>query len=154
MTTHDERLREILERLQELTLSWKKEAAITQAIADIKALDGGPVAVRVSIHGMFDMHLFHGLEASTPEGIVEAWREHNNTRPHPATVGGHPVDDMGALVLCSAIVIGPDDKELRRVGKMVHRDEKASVAAWLKAVNDDPDIPRLLAAQAAKDGET
>jgi hypothetical protein len=109
-----------------------------------------PRANRVSIWGMYDMHLFHRIEGSTVDEIIKNWLEHNSKK-QPATVGDRYVEDMGQSSLCPAIVLH-GDRELRRVGRMVFADynqrgkprDKSELAAYRKALLDDPDITRLL----------
>lgn len=105
----------------------------------------------VSIHGMYDMHLFHRIEGRTVDEVIENWIKHNSEK-HPANVGGTDIDDLGPSELCPATVL-LNGKEVRRVGKMVFCDYKsgevrdeAALEAYRKALSDDPDIPRLLAA--------
>ena len=109
----------------------------------------GPAADRVSIHGMYDMHLFHSIPGATVDEVIANWRQHNREL-QPATVGGRPVDDMGPSSLCPATVLA-GKKELRRLGPMVFQrgsrgecDEHA-LKAWRDAMLADPDVPRLLA---------
>lgn len=114
-----------------------------------------PVADRVAIHGMYDMHLFHPVEGATVDEVIANWRQHNATL-HPATVDGREVDDMGPSSLCPAIVLA-GKKELRRVGSMVFQMgneraacDKAALKAWRDALLADPDIPRLLESRQRK----
>lgn len=111
----------------------------------------------VSIHGMYDMHLFHPIKGATVDEVIENWRQHNREL-QPAMVGGHKVDDLGPSNLCPAIVLR-GDKELRRVGQMIFPRDTANdragcdedkLRAWRDALLADPDIPRLLRATAAE----
>ena len=108
------------------------------------------VQKRVSIRGMYDMHLFHKIEGRTVDEVIDNWKKHI-AQPIPAIVGDRIVDDMGPSVLCPAIVLA-GDKELRRVGKMVFPDHNTrrpkseeDVEAYREALLSDPDISRLLA---------
>jgi hypothetical protein len=87
-------------------------------------------AVRVSCYGMYDCHLFHRFDGSSPDEIAAQWKAHDDP-------------ECGRTSLCPVIVLGDDDKEMRRVGKMVFHE--AELQQWLDACNADPDIPRLLA---------
>ncbi len=106
-------------------------------------------ATRVSIHGMFDCHLFKRYTGSTVDAVIESWLEHIS-KPIPANLCGEKVDDLGPTYLCPAIVLC-GDREIRRVGKMVIADTKTrlpranEVEAYRQALLADPDIPRLLA---------
>lgn len=108
-------------------------------------------AAKISVHGMYEMHLFTPIPGRTPGEVIQAWREHNAT-PNPATVGGQPIDDLGKAMLCSVIVMTGDGKELRRVGAMVFPDSddvEDQVERWQKACEGDADVVRLLAERAA-----
>ena len=105
---------------------------------------------RVSIHGMYDMHLFHKIEGRTVDEVIDNWKKHI-AQPIPAIVGDRKIDDMGPSSLCPAIVLA-GDKELRRVGEMVFTDyntrcprAEADVDAYRKALLSDPDISMILA---------
>jgi len=121
-------------------------------IDGVKYIPEHALAARVSIHGMYDMHLFHEIKGKTVDEVIKNWKEHNKKK-HPAVVGDREVDDMGVSALCPAIVIDANDKELRRVGSMVFcaydgsrkpRSEE-DVEAYRAALLADPDIPKLLA---------
>ena len=127
---------------------------MSQVVIDgIRYIPEHAQAARVSIHGMYDMHLFHRVEGKSVSAIIAAWEEHNSHK-HPAIVGDREVDDMGQSSLCPATVLDAQGKEIRRVGEMVFTDYKTRLArpeqleAYRKALSDDPDIPRLLAEQA------
>lgn len=94
-------------------------------------------ANRVSVHVMYDCHLFRKLECVSVDALIEDWqRECANPDP-----------DYGQPFLCPAIVLD-DDKELRRVGSMVFPDSADTAKKldeWRALVSRDPDIPRLLA---------
>lgn len=112
--------------------------------ADLPKLE---LATRVSIRGMYDMHLFHRIGGRTVDEVIGNWIAHNSQK-HPAIVGGREVDDMGQSSLCPATVLS-GNKELRRVGKMVFPRStrmKADLEAYRAALSSDPDIPRLLSA--------
>lgn len=107
-------------------------------------LDGNE-ANRVSIHGMYDCHLFTSYKGATVRDIAVSWRAEHDT----------PDDQYGPVTLCPAIVLR-DGKELRRVGSMVHclykfsdkdapAKQQAQLERWIAACEADPDIPRLLA---------
>lgn len=106
-------------------------------------------ATRVSVHGMFDSHLFYPYRGATVDELIENWLAHI-ADPIPARVGHREVNDMGPTMLCPAIVLS-GDRELRRVGDMVSPDDKSripkkeEVEKYRSALLDDPDIPRLLA---------
>ena len=124
---------------------------MSEVIIDgIKYIPEHAPAARVSIHGMYDMHLFHRIKGNSVDAIIEAWEQHNATK-HPAIVGERKVDDLGQSSLCPATVLDAQDKEIRRVGVMVFTDYKTRLArpeqleAYRKALSDDQDIPRLLA---------
>lgn len=108
------------------------------------------VATRLSIHGMYDMFLFHPIEGDSVDGLLAAWEEHNS-KPQPAYVGGDFVEDMGKSWFCPVIVLDAEDKEMRRVGEGIFErrgdDAKydAEKIAFRTALLADPDIPRLLA---------
>lgn len=108
----------------------------------------GDLADRVSIHGMYDMHLFHSIAGATVDEVIANWRAHNAIE-QPAMVDGRKVDDMGESMLCPIIVLA-GKQELRRVGQMIFpRGERGScdkvaLEAWRSAALADPDIPRLL----------
>lgn len=107
------------------------------------------VAVRVSVHGMYDTHLFHRVEANSIKGVIEAWEEHNAS-PNPAIVGGVEVDDLGPSALCPVDVMTADRESIRRVGTMVFPGSPRyadQLESWRSAVEADPDIRRLLAKQ-------
>lgn len=116
-----------------------------------------PVADRVLIHGMYDMHLFHLIEGATVDEVIKNWLRHNAVK-QPAIVGDREVDDMGESMLCPAIVMRGDTK-LRRVGQMVFTErssgkqrskpDPAKLEAYRAALKADPDITRLLAKRAA-----
>jgi hypothetical protein len=93
---------------------------------------------RVSIHGMYDSHLFTRYDGATPEEVVQAWRAECES----------PDDRYGPPDLCPVCVLSRG-KELRVVGPMIHYNyatrKPGDPAAWLSAVNADPDIRRLLA---------
>ena len=94
--------------------------------------------LRVSVHGMYDCHLFTRYDGATPEAIVEAWLA-ENANPH---------ERYGTVSLCPVCVLD-GTRELRRVGPMIHYDyatkKSRDPTPWLVAVNADPDIRRLLA---------
>jgi hypothetical protein len=92
------------------------------------------VPTRVSISGMYDMHLFHSIPGATVEEVIANWLKHNEEP-----------DEYGKSYLCPAIVLS-GDKELRRVGKMVFQDRLEELDAYKEALLADPDISRLLAA--------
>jgi hypothetical protein len=109
-----------------------------------------PPANRVSIHGMFDCHLFWKYEGKTVDEVIQNWRDHIS-RPIPAIVGGNKVDDLGPTWLCPAIILS-GDKELRRVGEGIFTDYTArkprsekDVEKYRAALLSDPDISRILA---------
>ncbi len=93
------------------------------------------IANRVSCYGMYDCHLFHKFEGGSAEEIAAKWQAHKDP-------------EIGETSLCPVIVL-EDDKELRRVGKMVFRP--AELKQWIDACNADPDIPRLLAQRTGAD---
>jgi hypothetical protein len=109
-----------------------------------------PLADRVSIWGMYDMHLFHRIKGCTVDEVIDNWLAHNRKK-QPAIVGDCEVDDMGQSSLCPATVLC-GDKELRSVGKMVfpNYDKRGKQArpeeleAYRAALKADPDIERLL----------
>lgn len=110
------------------------------------------VADRVSIHGMYDLHLFHKVEGRSVDEVIDNWLAHI-AKPVPANVEGIGiVDDLGPSMLCPAVVLS-GKVELRRVGKMVFPDwgtrkprTPADLEAYRSALKADPDIDRLLAA--------
>ena len=120
-------------------------------IDGIKYVPERGIAVLVSIHGMYGCHLFHQIPGATVDEVIANWMAHNEVL-QPAIVGGRPVPDLGPSILCSAMVMGADDKELRRVGGMIFPEGETrqpkcpeEVEAWRAALLADPDIPRLLA---------
>jgi hypothetical protein len=94
-------------------------------------------ANRVSVHVMYDCHLFRKLEGASVQALIEDW-QHECEKPEP---------DLGEPFLCPAIVLD-GDKELRRVGSMVFPgapDTTKKLEEWRTLVSRDPDIPRILA---------
>jgi hypothetical protein len=84
---------------------------------------------------MFDCHLFDELKADTVRGLAEEWKRFQK--------GGDEYSERyGPAYLCPVTVMD-GDKELRRVGKMVFREEE--LPEFIKALEADPDVPRLLA---------
>jgi hypothetical protein len=119
------------------------------------AKSGRKVMLRVSIHGMYDCHLFHPYTGRTVDEVLMNWLEHIS-KPIPAIMHGQRVDDIGPTSLGPAIVLY-GDKELRRVGKMVFarvtdygketqrvEPDLQALIAYRRALLDDPDIPRVL----------
>lgn len=100
-----------------------------------------PTATRVSIYGMYDMHLFHNIGGNSVDEVIALWQQHNK-EPHPANVAGNYVGDLGKSCLCPAIVMS-GDKELRRVGPMVFKDDE-KIEEYRAALKADPDIATLL----------
>ena len=111
--------------------------------------------MRVSIHGMYDCHLFHQYTGATVDEVLMNWLEHIS-KPIPAIMYGKRVDDIGPTSLGAAIVL-EGDKELRRVGDMVFarvidygkatqrvEPDLQALIAYRNALLSDPDIPRLL----------
>ena len=102
-------------------------------------------ATRVSIHGMYDCHMFTAYTGSTVDSIIEQWK---------AEVSA-PDKRYGPPCLCPVTVLH-EKRELRRVGEMVHTVygvgnkpstwDPVQLSAWREAVLADPDISRLLAA--------
>lgn len=94
-------------------------------------------ATRVSVHGMYDCHLFTRYAGSTPQEIVSKWQAECQ----------NPDEKYGAPMLCPAIVLD-GDKELRRVGPMVFPYDvpnlKEQTKRWLSEVNADPEIRVVL----------
>ena len=105
-----------------------------------------PQADGISVWGMYDSHLFHRHKGSTVDEVIADWKAHNS-KPNMAYVGNDKTPrDIGTTELCPAIVLC-GKKELRRIGQMVFWPPKEKdLAAWRKAMLDDPDVPRLLAA--------
>lgn len=102
------------------------------------------IATRVSCWGMYDCHAFHKFHAETVDGVIAAWKDYC-TNERDAKYGGPDG-------LCPVIVL-EGDKELRRVGPMVHGlDDAKRLKEWRDACLADPDIPRLLASDSAGDG--
>lgn len=98
------------------------------------------MATRVSTHVMFDCHLFGELKARTVQGLVDEWRMFIKG-------GAKYSERYGPAYLCPVSVMD-GDKELRRVGTMVFPDSgecDRELGKWLREVNADPDIARLLA---------
>ena len=102
------------------------------------------IAARVSIHGMYDCHCFerftgmydcHCFERFTGKTVDEDTLAYLGQDKTPSNIG--------VTVLCPAIVLDANDKELRRVGEMVF--ERGDPSLWRDALLADPDIPRLLA---------
>ena len=108
-------------------------------------------ATRVSIYGMYDCHAFKQFTGSTVDEVIDNWLSHCK-QLHPAILGDHEVPDLGPTMLGPAIVLS-DKKELRRVGEMLfpghitRLPDPTKLAAFRRALMDDPDIPRLLASQ-------
>lgn len=116
-------------------------ALLNEAASALERLAGEPVALRVSIYGMYDCHAFQKIEAKSVDEVIAKWLEHNANMD----------DAYGPTSLCHAIVLD-GDRELRRVGKMVFPDEKtgaakhpADIEKYRQALLNDRDIPRLLA---------
>ncbi len=96
-------------------------------------------ATRIAMHAMHDSHCFVRYYASNVDELIGLWRRD--------LLHGEP------LALCPIIVLS-GDRELRRVGKMVHYgfrgrgpDEEA-INAFRAAILADPDISRIMAADA------
>ena len=107
-------------------------------------------ADRVSVKGIYDMHLFHSIEGKSVDEIIMNWMCHIADKI-PATVGGKKVEDMGPSSLCPVIVL-EGDSEIRRVGEMVPTCDATRLPKSAKALKkfredllSDPDIPRILA---------
>lgn len=111
------------------------------------------IATRVSIHGMYDCHLFHKIEATSVEGIVQSWLDHNKNPIPRKFIDGREVPDIGPSSLCPAIVLDENGKELRRVGQMVlpkypsRAPDPEKVELYVQTLLKDPDISRILAQQ-------
>lgn len=104
------------------------------------------IATTVRCHGMFDCHLFYDFHPSGPDDLIRMWKE-QCSQPYPAVVGERSVDDLGKTRLCPVIVLDINGKELRRVGKMVHRvGDTEDIEAFRRELFADPDIPRLMKA--------
>jgi hypothetical protein len=108
------------------------------------------LADRLSIHGMYDMHLFHKIHGKSVDELIDNWRKHI-AEPIPAMVGDRNIDDMGVSWFCPVIVLS-GETEVRRVGKGIFADYKTraprsedDVNEFRQALLDDPDITRLLA---------
>src|SRR5699024_5092470 len=106
---------------------------------------------RVSIWGIYDMHLFHKYDGSTVDEVIDNWLAHIS-EPILAIVGERKIDDMGPTDLCPAVVLA-GEIELRQVGKMVHvrkdrKPDQEDIESYRQALLADPDIPRLLAMRA------
>ena len=113
------------------------------------------MALRVSVHGMYDCHLFHEYTGRSVDEILMNWLDHIS-KPVPAIMGGKEIDNIGPTSLGPAIVLD-GKKELRRVGDMVFvrvadygkptehvvPDLKALVE-YRNALLSDPDIPFIL----------
>lgn len=103
------------------------------------------IANRISSHVMYDCHLFRPLKGATVDELIIDWQLECAT----------PEDRYGQPMLCPVIVL-EDDKEIRRVGKMVfpatdYRPQTKvgeDVKAFRHALLSDPDISRILAARA------
>ena len=95
------------------------------------------IANRVSCWGMFDCHAIERFEGPTIDAVFEDWkvfcREAKGTK-------------YGAPSLCPVIIL-EDQREIRRVGKMIDIDIPQDYWQWLDPVRADPDIARLLASQ-------
>lgn len=108
------------------------------------------LAERVVVSILFDSMQFAPLSGTTVQEIFDNWVA-MNSKPIPAIVGGREVEDMGQADLCPLIVCC-DDRELRRVGPMLHPDHRVrgkvrnqgDVKKWFEECLNDPDIPRLL----------
>ena len=97
---------------------------------------------RIAMHGMYDNHSFIKFSAENVDELLGKWRK--------------TLRDSGDCSLCPVIVIA-DDKEVRRVGKMLHPDysrggivpkSEAEVEKFRWELLNDPDIPRIMAATA------
>lgn len=108
-------------------------------IDGIRYVPAEAIAVRISIFYMFDNHTFRQLtrkgEVDTIEFILE------QARAIALTEEGY----HGGL--CPACILDANDKELRRIGPMIHAntDGLQDPAKWEKALRADPDAIRLLA---------
>ena len=111
---------------------------------------------RVSIHGMYDCHLFKEYTGHTVDELLMNWLEDISTPTPAAFSDGTFVDDLGPTSLGPAIVLD-GKKELRRVGNMVFvrvldygketqrvSPEIAQLIEYRRALLEDPDIPSLL----------
>ena len=113
------------------------------------------IAARVSIHGMYDCHCFerftgmydcHCFErftGKTVDEVISNWQKHSEKDTLAYLGQDKTPSNIGVTVLCPAIVLDANDKELRRVGEMVF--ERGDPSLWRDALLADPDIPRLLA---------
>lgn len=94
------------------------------------------IANRVSTYAMYDCHLFRQLEGTTIDEVIADWQRECAA----------PDARYGAPYLCPVIVM-EDKTEIRRVGKMVFREEE--LPAFRAALMADPDVVRLLAVRTA-----
>jgi hypothetical protein len=101
------------------------------------------IANRVSCWGMFDCHAFEKFEGPTIDAIFKAWKTFCRD------VRG---SKYGAPSLCPVIVL-EDQKEIRRVGKMIDIDRPQDFRQWLDPVRADPDIARILASTAQNEAK-
>jgi len=119
-------------------------------IDGVRYVSESPEASRVSIFGMYDCHAFERFTGSTVDEIIENWLEHSYKNESCK---------YGATDLCPAIVLDKNDKEIRRVSKIMvyypayyirgnyRHIRKLNMDDLEKYRNDllnDPDIPRLL----------
>lgn len=107
----------------------------------------------VSIHGMFDCHLFERFTGKSVDELIDNYLEFIKEDTMGTFAGSDKVHNIGVPDLCPAIVMS-GEKELRRVGPMVGarsykcggKLDKKALEEYRAALKADPDIPRLLLA--------
>lgn len=106
-------------------------------IDGIRYLPDTSVGNKVSVWGMYDCHAFERYQGRSVDEIFNAWLDH---KPDPT---------YGETALCPIIVMH-NDKELRRVGPMVHGrqgpENAIAMRKWLAAAKADPEIESILRA--------
>jgi len=97
-----------------------------------------PKPAYVSVWGLYEDHTTTKIKANSVAGLVSEWLR---------ICAEEQYSEFGAPDLCPAIVIDSDGHEVRRVGSMVSVaiSRVSKLVAYIRELESDPDIPRLLA---------
>ncbi len=99
---------------------------------------------RLSIYYMTDNHLFVPLKGNTLDDLLA----HAD-----AIAGKYPYGSLGPVIICEG------DREIRRVGPMVHQcpskpqEWEAGKARWKGAIEQDKDAMSLLLRHSPREGD-
>ena len=99
---------------------------------------------RLSIHYMTDNHLFVPLKGNTLDDLLS----HAD-----AVASKYPYGSLGPVSICES------DKEIRRVGTMVHQypdkpqEWEEGKAKWKAAIQHDQDVMELLMHHSTREGD-